>query len=120
MGGDEFEHIVSGDLERVLLDNGEEDFQVVSSGQDRVGATPGRDEPEVVVEQVVTEPDLDTGLAQRPAGKLWDESGHAGLPFPRPFSGGMSENDRAQDHLHILALLETLSESAGTRPGSKR
>jgi hypothetical protein len=30
----------------------------------------------------------------------------------------MSENDRAQDHLHILALLETLSEGADTEPRS--
>ena len=119
MGGDEFENIVSGDLERVLLDNGEEDFQVVSGSEDRVGATPGRDEPQVVVEQVVTEPDFDTGLAQRPADKLWDESGHAGLPFPCPLSGGMSENHRARDHLHILALLEMLSGSADSEPRCK-
>jgi hypothetical protein len=30
----------------------------------------------------------------------------------------MSENDQAQDHLHILALLETLSGSADIEPRS--
>lgn len=84
LGGDEFENIVSGDLKRVLLDNGEEDFQVIPGGKHRVGAAPGGDEPQVVVKQLVAEPDLDAGVTQRSAGQARHEHRHVDrtLRFP--------------------------------------
>ena len=43
----------------------------------------------------------------------------AGLPFPTPLPW-LPSDGQGQDHLHILALLETLSESADTGNGSMK
>lgn len=69
--GDEVQHIGRGHLQRVLTDEGEEHLQVESGGEHRVRSAPGRDEPQVVIEQRVAQANLDPELPDPTALHRW-------------------------------------------------
>ena len=61
-------------------------FRSYPAARTGVGATPGRNEPQVVIQKLIPEPDLNTRLPQRPALQARHPIRHADPPVPQSAS----------------------------------
>ena len=110
--GDEPQHVAGGHVDRADAREREEHQQVEARGQHRVRAAPRRDEPQVRIDEVMAEADLDPGLAETITLHHRNEHGHGRPPPPdrRPRGIASGSRNRSPAYQSVLRSESTKAE----------